>query len=305
MSVEGTSSGTVPEWSVCTDVENFLQHRKEAICASESLYCLTWAGIKRARQAAACRSGSTTETDTLFFVCRLSNNQLVAHAIFTKSSQSLLVSEVTEEQASALATFLASQSYNLRKAEVSIDAVAAFTQAYCEATGALHKVEINQGLYEVSEVRMPDLDGGKLLVATEGHKEIVCNFFMGFFCDAFPQRDPPNREQMESKVQKKLSCGQVYLWQRGDGDIVSMACVVRESPKTSSISIVYTPLKERKQGYAARVVASLSQARLDAGKTACNLHTDLANATSNHVYVKVGYTLIWKFSKIQFTHTSD
>ena len=114
MSVDGTSSGTVPEWSVCTDVENFLQHRKEAICASESLYCLTWAGIKRARQAAACRSGSTTETDTLFFVCRLSNNQLVAHAIFTKSSQSLLVSEVTEEQASALATFLASQSYNLR-----------------------------------------------------------------------------------------------------------------------------------------------------------------------------------------------
>ena len=71
-----------------------------------------------------------------------------------------------------------------------------------------------------------------------------------------------------------------------------MAAIVRESPNTTSISLVYTPPKQRGRGHAARVVAALSQAQLESGKIACNLHTDLDNPTSNGVYIRLGYDVI-------------
>ena len=92
------------------------------------------------------------------------------------------------------------------------------------------------------------------------------------------------------------------MWQRAeDGEAVCMALVIRESPKAASISGVFTPPSHRRRGYASRLVATLSDEMLRAGKTACNLHTDLANATSNRVYVRVGYTQIWEFSSLRFS----
>ena len=78
-----------------------------------------------------------------------------------------------------------------------------------------------------------------------------------------------------------------------------MAAIVRESPLTSSISGVYTPPAYRGLGHAARVVANLSQAQLDAGKSACNLFTDLDNATSNAIYTRIGYTQIGQCLRIR------
>ena len=61
------------------------------------------------------------------------------------------------------------------------------------------------------------------------------------------------------------------------------------TPNGSRIGPVYTPPARRGRGYASALVAAVSQARLDAGTRFCFLYTDLANPTSNRIYVALGY----------------
>ena len=55
------------------------------------------------------------------------------------------------------------------------------------------------------------------------------------------------------------------------------------------IGPVYTPPEARNRGYASALVATISQAELDAGRRFCFLFTDLANPTANHIYQAIGY----------------
>ena len=61
------------------------------------------------------------------------------------------------------------------------------------------------------------------------------------------------------------------------------------TPSGSRIGPVYTPPECRGRGYASNLVAGLSQMQLDAGRDYVFLFTDLANPTSNKIYVELGY----------------
>lgn len=63
---------------------------------------------------------------------------------------------------------------------------------------------------------------------------------------------------------------------------------------------MYTPPEHRNRGYASAVVARLSQAILDGGKSFCTLFTDLGNPTSNRIYRKLGYVGVADFLDILF-----
>jgi len=162
---------------------------------------------------------------------------------------------------------------------------------------------MDQGLYELRTVEMPDAAGGRLVRAEGQHRDILHELVEGFAA-CFPEQ-PMAPAMLDERVERFLHEERAFLWQHSDQAFVSMAAVVRESPKTSSISWVYTPPEHRKRGHAARVVAALSQARLDAGKVACNLHTDLANLTSNGVYTRLGYRKIAESVRIQLRSDSS
>jgi len=159
-------------------------------------------------------------------------------------------------------------------------------------------VEMNQALYELTQVKMPQTAGGSMVPAGPETKTLLQDFLTGFCRDCFPQKQFTT-EMIEERVQRLIDQKKGYLWRNREGDLVSMAAVVRESPNTTSISLVYTPPIQRGQGYAACIVAALSQAQLDAGKTACNLHTDLANPTSNRVYTRIGFAKINQSVRVQ------
>jgi predicted GNAT family acetyltransferase len=55
---------------------------------------------------------------------------------------------------------------------------------------------------------------------------------------------------------------------------------------------VYTPPELRGRGYASALVARVTQHLLDGGRDYCFLYTDLANPTSNKIYVNVGYEYV-------------
>jgi hypothetical protein len=156
---------------------------------------------------------------------------------------------------------------------------------------------MDQGLYELRTVDMPDAAGGRLVRAEDQHRDILHELVEGFVA-CFPDQ-PMTSAMIDERVERFLYEERAFLWQQSDQSFVSMAAIVRESPKTSSISWVYTPPERRQRGHAARVVAALSKAQLDAGKVACNLHTDLANSTSNGIYTRLGYRKIAESVRIR------
>jgi predicted GNAT family acetyltransferase len=52
---------------------------------------------------------------------------------------------------------------------------------------------------------------------------------------------------------------------------------------------VYTPSEHRRRGYGAAVTAAATRDAQDAGASEVVLFTDLANPTSNGVYLRLGY----------------
>ena len=81
---------------------------------------------------------------------------------------------------------------------------------------------------------------------------------------------------------------------------VSMAKISRDLQTVCVVGLVYTPPYFRGNGYATSCVAAVSQFGLDRGFKNCVLYTDLANPTSNSIYMKIGYKPICDSIEIKF-----
>ena len=277
-------------WSWCDDADAFWVKRRSSLQADESKNCLAWAAIARSKP------GGNEPNPTRFLTFE-EGSSAIAHAFLYPAEQHLILGAMTASQAGQLVTHLHTQDIAVRLVEGPCEAAQAFSEGWAEATGCAQEQQMDQGLYELTCVTMPDAAGGSLVPATEAYRENLHALVTGF-CACFPdQHMTPAR--IERRVNRFLDERRAWLWRNRNHEIVSMAAVVRESPNTSSISWVYTPPKQRSQGYAERLVASLSQAQLDAGKQACNLHTDLQNSTSNGIYRRVGYTMIARSFRIR------
>ena len=276
-------------WSLSSDAENFALQMRPILYARESLHCLAWAAIKRAK------IGPSTSSQYRFLITDESD-RAAAYAIVNQRNGNLILSEMEECAAYDLASFLDLHQITVCAIEGPREAVQAFTDSWTARPGRHGAHQMDQGLYELVTVKLPETDGGRLVRVTQAQRDTLYHLAAGF-CGSFPSQSLTT-EQLTRRVDRFLVEEHAYLWQTRDQVFVSMAAVVRESPNTSSISWVYTPPAYRRRGYAARIVASLSSAQLSVGKRACNLHTDLANPTSNRVYQRIGYQLIAERLKV-------
>ena len=277
-------------WAFCRDAETFLQQRRAYLSTNESLNCLCWAAIQRSKNDAPDKPSHT-------FLTFENGSSSTAHAFIRHSRQNIVLSPMSGTQAEQLMAVLWAQGVPLRVAEGPHEATLRFSGRWSEATGQAHEHLMDQGLYELRSVDMPDAAGGRLVRAENQHRDILHELVQGFVA-CFPDQ-PMTPAMIDERVDRFLHEEGAFLWQQSDQSFVSMAAIVRESPDTSSISWVYTPPERRQRGHAARVVAALSQAQLDAGKVACNLHTDLANPTSNAIYTRIGYRKIAESIRIR------
>ncbi|WMJ22531.1 GNAT family N-acetyltransferase [Paludicola sp. MB14-C6] len=85
-----------------------------------------------------------------------------------------------------------------------------------------------------------------------------------------------------------------------DKQIVAMAKSSRETATHIAVNGVYTKPGHRGKGYAAAIVAHISQIILNKGKTPV-LYTDLANPSSNKAYKNVGFTECGKVDEVSLT----
>lgn len=158
-----------------------------------------------------------------------------------------------------------------------------FAAAWTHVAGGSAILSQHQRVYAMSRVDHPRYSPGHLRAATAADIPRLSAWLEAFHREV-GEDGAANAEEM---ARRRVAGQDLYVWD--DGGPVSMAGRTRPTTHGISIGPVYTPPETRRRGYATSCVASLSQALLDAGRSYCTLHTNLANPTSNDIYQKIGY----------------
>ena len=169
-----------------------------------------------------------------------------------------------------------------------------FAEAWAAQSGGSYALEMAQRIYKLQEVTHPQGVSGRFLQAQPEHTEVVRSWWGAFEVEAIGTEPDPAR--LQRAATNRVQAGDWFLWE-DEGEIVSMCLKTRPTRTGCSISGVYTPPEKRGRGYASACVAALSQRMLDAGYEFTSLFTDLANPTSNSIYMKIGYRPLADFDK--------
>lgn len=163
-------------------------------------------------------------------------------------------------------------------------AAEAFAAAWTERTGQAATVVERNRLYRLGELAPPDpAPSGYARAATGDDRDLLVDWTGRFHAESAGGAGDPARA-----VADRLAYGGATLWEDG-GRPVSYAGVTRTVAGMVRVAPVYTPPPLRRRGYAAAATAAVSRAALAAGARDVLLFTDLANATSNALYRRLGY----------------
>lgn len=157
---------------------------------------------------------------------------------------------------------------------------------------------LDQGVYRLTAVAPRERAAGSMRVVTEADADLVLRWLAAFQDEALPGA-PVTAEATWASFQGP-GFRRLYLWETREGEAVSLAGRSGRTPTGARISPVYTPPPLRGRGYAEALVAALSRSLLEAGMRSCFLYTDLANATSNRVYLRVGYERVGEAAELRF-----
>lgn len=176
-----------------------------------------------------------------------------------------------------------------------------FADAWTARTGGVARVESRQGVYKLERVLPPRPTTGASRPAVEADRELLLPWLRAFGVEALGEAatDEELQRVIDMRVVGLRDYGFV-LWE-DDGRPVSVTGFGSPTPSGIRIGPVYTPPELRGRGYASALVAQVSQAHLDAGRRFCFLYTDLANPTSNRIYVDLGYERVCDSLQIGFS----
>jgi len=179
------------------------------------------------------------------------------------------------------------------------EATTHFAEAWVEA-GRPGKPRLNRHErgFQLSRVIPPRPTTGRMAIAGPEHRQLVVDWLEAFHAEATLTNPRQDFGAMADRWIRREG-RTVYLWIDG-GRPVSMTGAGGRTPNGIRVGPVYTPPAERGHGYASNLVAQVSQAMLDAGRTYVFLFTDLANPTSNKIYQAIGYEPVndvdeWEF----------
>lgn len=153
-------------------------------------------------------------------------------------------------------------------------------------------------VHKLTSVNSLPLTTGKLEKANANDIDSIAEWTVSFERDAktFPIK---TKEQALETTQARIASGNLFKWV-DEGEIVSIAAIVRKTRHLGIVGLVYTPDESRGKGYATSCVQKVSEHILQNGFKYCGLFTDKSNPTSNHIYKKIGYNPITEFTDIEY-----
>lgn len=153
-------------------------------------------------------------------------------------------------------------------------------------TGQRARVQVAERIYKLSRVIPPRRAPGVMRPAVASDRDLLTKWFVAFVVESQPYFDA-SEDRARENAQRWIDSGQFRVWD--DAGVVSMAGASGPTAHGIRVAAVYTPPELRGRGYASNLVAVLSQEQLDSGREFCFLFTDLANPTSNKIYIDIGY----------------
>jgi uncharacterized protein len=164
-----------------------------------------------------------------------------------------------------------------------------FAALWCREKNVKIISTMQSRLFRLNKVNDVPMSLGKIRMAAMADKELVQKWSHAFSIDIQGGRE---FNMPETDVTPVIENRGAFFWDV-HGTPVSMAFRGGETDKGITINHVYTPPELRGKGYATSCVAELSRICLQSGKEFCMLTTDLANPTSNSIYMKIGYKPVW------------
>jgi predicted GNAT family acetyltransferase len=171
----------------------------------------------------------------------------------------------------------------------------AFANAWTAGTGASLSVDRNQRLYRLDAVVAPPAPPGDWRLAGTADTDLLVTWIEAFELETGVGAGGAARRYVEAHIARGLG----FVWI--DGAAVSFVGTSPLAGGVVRVGPVYTPPDRRRRGYAAALVAAVSQRALDGGADLCALYTDLANPTSNSIYMAVGYRPVGDVTAYRFT----
>jgi GNAT superfamily N-acetyltransferase len=205
---------------------------------------------------------------------------------------------VDDVDADALADRLADDGLDLGGLTGPVGAARRFVDRWRELRGCTAEVELDERIYEVSEVIPPRLVSGHARLYEERDRDLVVAWVDAFIAEANPAGPVNNGAAFVARRALDPSSA-MLLWD--DGGPVSFAAYGSASPNGMRVGPVYTPPELRGRGYASAVTAAATERILAGGKRFAFLFTDLSNPTSNSIYQQLGYRSVtditaWRFA---------
>jgi len=175
-----------------------------------------------------------------------------------------------------------------------------FLRTYEEtkSLGSQRKTELShqEWLYALQELKSPVI-AGEARQATSEDFELIYKWFV-----AFGEEAGLFMHNTVESIQDGLKRGSLFFWLH-NGEIVSLAghapLVDIPDAVVGRIGPVYTPLVQRKKGFAGALTAHVSQLLLNLGAQVI-LYTDATNPTSNSVYQRIGFEKIGESKRVKF-----
>ena len=215
----------------------------------------------------------------------LKNNRAVLVLLQTHPQQIILsqIQQLTERELSEAAELL--QEIEVPGLVGERQTVLYLSQKLADLKNQEASLKMDQRIYRLDKVKKAADADGVLVKARLEHLPLVTEWVQEFM-DIIGE--PVSKEQAVKTGEAFIKVERLFLWEM-NGKYVSMVNAARPTAHNITINYVYTPLKERKKGYASSCVATLSQLMLDEGFQTTSLYTDMKNPTSNKIYMDIGY----------------
>jgi len=216
--------------------------------------------------------------------------RVVGAALQTPPHNLVLAQPAAEDANDVLVDAIASAGVHLPGVVGGLPEAEAFASVWCGRTGEPVRRVMGQGIYALTAVRGMPAAAGTPRTAPTDDLELVAGWVQDFQDEVVPQALRGDPGQHRRRLQSLLVSDEegIWLWE-AEGQVVSLSGFGGPTPNGIRIGPVYTPPGLRGRGYATTLVAELSRRQLAGGRRFCFLHTDLANPTSNAIYVRIGY----------------
>jgi uncharacterized protein len=183
----------------------------------------------------------------------------------------------------------------------AVPEVDAFASAWTLRRGVTAVSVFDQGIYALRRLRPSRPTPGAERLAGAADRDLVLSWMKAFAEEVLHGGGDDDGSRLARSVDARLASdvAGVALWEV-DGQPVSLAGFGGPTPHGIRIGPVYTPPDLRGNGYGSAVTAAATRLQLERGYAFCFLYTDLANPTSNAIYVRLGYERVCDSREIAF-----